>query len=270
MLNSKKISSGISGRIFMVYTLAIFLSLFFLLPGCATKITGVRQDKSFTYDKIIQGKMGIGGVFSNFEDLSDKAKSKHASNLQYALQEERENYPIVPMPEVRDNIGKDRFYEIMDKYKVDGMLGKQDLQEIGSKAKVRYLVLIRIEEDVHSGPEWNDQMERRNRKGRITQKKGINVSRGRSVKVSGNVYDLEMAKVVWSGQVTTFDRNRVFYKYKKKSQLEGLADVVRAVKGDAAKEEKPMEKLYPAPPPPSLFKMFGNVFEGFADSMPED
>jgi hypothetical protein len=252
-----------------------------LLAGCATKVTGVRQAEGFTFDAVIAGKMAIGGVYSNFEDLTDQEKSRHATNLRIAIQEKQSKYEVTPMPELRNRYGKEEFEKIMQEFRVDGILSTEAVAKLRSKSPERYVALVRIEEDQKGEAIWRQVSGQQATQERSATVRGrtktvettrtvsepqVVVTRARTLKVTGAVYDLKDGKKVWDGLVTTTRTNRLEYPISKAPG--GLAALARALSGTPEPSDKPKQEIYPPPDAPSLFELLPEAYEGFAKALP--
>ena len=240
--------------------------------SCTTSVKGVKKSKDFKYEDIVVGGMAIGGVFSNFEELTPKLKNRNATNLLLSIQQEREDYPLTSMPEVRDALGVDNYEKYLDEYATDGILSKATLGKLKSGLEVRFLAVVRIENDDIEKPSWEKRATRKNKSGNIIEKEGILVTVHRTIIVTARVYDLQKGKSVWSGQVKSWGSEAKKYPFKRSSDIDALIALVNAVQGKGAKskEEKTFAEDYPPPRPPALHKLLPNAFETFADELPED
>lgn len=254
----------------MAILIALVLGVGFM-TSCSTSVKGVKQSKDFVYEDIINGGMAIGGVFSIFEELTPKAKNRNATNLQLSIQEEREDYPLTPMPEVRNTLGRDNYEKFMDEYATDGILSKPTLNQLKAGLKERFLVVVRIENDDIGESNYSRVNARKDSRGRLVEKPGTMVRRNRTIIVTAHVYDLLKGKSVWNGQVKSWGTETKKYPLKTTSDLDALAALINLAQGGklSADDRTIMEK-YPPPRPPPLFRLLPKAFEAFADELPDD
>ena len=249
---------------------AVLLALALVgLAGCGAKVSGVRESKDFRFDDIVAGHMAIGGVATVFEELSAKDSNRLATNLQLSIQDVRKEYPITPMPELRNTMGQADYAAMMKEYGTDGILGPETLQKIRPKVKERFLVLVRVESDDIRPATWQHNPDTRDAAGRIMQRENIQASVYRQVKISANVYDLKTGKSVWNGLVTNQAYEEKRYPIRQPSDLQALSMLIGAMRGDKpADADKTFAEKYPPPGPPPLYRLMPNAFEAFAGSLP--
>ncbi|MCZ6558242.1 MAG: hypothetical protein O7A69_10775 [SAR324 cluster bacterium] len=258
-------------KIFQNFSLIGLALMMGLASSCATSVTGVRKSKDFTYNDIINGGMAIGGVFSIFEELSAKHKNRNATNLQLSIQEEREDYPLTPMPEVRNTLGREKYETLMEEYATDGIFGKPALAELKSALKERFLVVVRIENDDIGDTQYRREFPRKDARGRIISTGGIKATIFREIKVTAHVYDLQKGKSVWNGLVSSRGVESKLYPDRKTNKdVAVLAALVNLAKGkDINPDQRTLLEKYPPPRPPPLFRLLPHAFEAFADELPE-
>ncbi len=121
-----------------------------VFSGCATipKINNLKQDKSFTPDEIVAGRLGVGGVVSIVNDLDDSARRQYSDILRKSLLSVRKEYVILPVEEVAKWIEKDHYQAILNDYKYTGELSLNLLKKLASsQTEFRYFLLVRIIEN---------------------------------------------------------------------------------------------------------------------------
>jgi hypothetical protein len=129
----------------------IFISLSVaLLSGCSTTATSpvassFEIHESFTHEKIVAGKMGIGGVVSVADYSKEPAADEHARLLRNALMTERKDFVVLPIDKVKGMIGTDYHQAILDEYARSGQLSLEALRKTQTIAGAcSYIVFARI------------------------------------------------------------------------------------------------------------------------------
>lgn len=253
---------------------SLTISLVALISACGPKITGLKQDPSFTYNAIQSGEIAIAGVVSRIKPLTETELNRNSLNLLYAIQDERNSYPITPMAAVRDALGSESFNKMTSEYASNGLLGAATISEIKGKLKQRYLIFISIDRDQQTEPRWQTLQQRKDKDGNVTQREGVRVGFSRSLSVSGTVMDLETGMTVWNGKLSTQKSATTTHPINTKSKLAQNIETISAIADLAqgkykAKEQPSMQEQYPAPQPPALHTMLAHIYEGFADALPE-
>jgi hypothetical protein len=247
----------------------LLLLALLVVAGCGAKVSGVRESKDFRFDDIVKGHMAVGGVASIFEELSDKDSNRLATNLQISIQDVRKEYPITPMPELRNTMGKAEYAAMMKEYGTDGILSGETLQKVKAKIPERFLALVRVENDDIRPATWQHVADQRNAYGQITVREHIQVQVWRHIKVTANVYDLTTAKSVWNGLVSNQAVEEKRYPIRAMSDLQALTALIEAAQGNkSADADKTVVEKYPSPGPPPLYRLMPSAFEAFAGSLP--
>lgn len=232
----------ISGGLFLV---AIILS------ACAPKISGLRVDPSFTYPSILDGNMVVVGVTSIVHGLSDPQQNIYANMLRTALIEERERFNVLPPGSVIGLFGQAAHKQLMEEYKITGVVSGERLKELKAKIQsVKYVVFARIENDTTANTRIEDD-----------ENEKIITRATRSISARLDIYDISSEISAWSGSLRLTRSNE--NEYEKPS---GLAQLVQAVAGEPQSDAE----RFPFPDPPTTEQVLEVVFRGFAVNMPEE
>jgi len=238
--------------------------LLFLVTGCSgalPAIDNLKQEKGFVHAEIAAGKMGIGGIVSDLGSLSVEDRVRYAGLLRKALQDEKKDYAVFPAGELERRMGPDCYRDMLDAYRKLGFLCQDTLLEIRAAAGgFRYLVWARIEADKTSEktvrrPQTDDQ-------GReIEGERWVELSTGRAVVVSFDIYDLVNAASVMSGSLwERMDKSWAYGETEGKGVAEGFFQGLTSVFVQATAEGL----LQPSAPPLDkvLFKIFKRLARG--------
>lgn len=220
--------------------------------GCGTKVIGLRSDPSFTYQTLSSGGITVGGVTSlvGADDLA--TQQQMANQLRVSILKERSDIAVQPGAELLRALGEEAYDDLLWSYRLSGEIAETWLEQLwlAAAGDVRYVIFARIERD----ETVRDRVVARDSSD--VEVTTFNISR--SVGISFLVYDLTLANgaSVWSGSIDkTEKKSRV---HRERGDI--FTSVVEAVLG--------LNKSgYPSPP--EFSKLSREVFEGFADNLPE-
>lgn len=233
------------------------------LAACATKVAGLKQSPSFTFDNIARGKISVGGVTLATPSGSEGERASLGGILRTALLEERKEFTVLPVGTVATKLGAD-YPKVLRELQEAGSLGEKSLSLLRSKIRdARYIAFARVENDEVTQDRHETASSDKN--GRpIEGSERIIANTQRSVTASLLVYDLTNGEMAWSGTVTkSLSGSR---QYDKEREI-GLVSVIKAIKGDSSTQSP--ETKYPFPEAPDSKKVLAKVFEGFAENFPE-
>src|SRR5579859_3879678 len=97
--------------------------------GCATKVAGLKQSNTFVYPSIVQGKIAVGGVTSAVDTLEESRRNSLANLLRTELLEERKDYNVIPVGTVANKLGKSKYNEILEAFRLDGIVNEAHLKD---------------------------------------------------------------------------------------------------------------------------------------------
>jgi len=239
-----------------------------VFSGCATipTINNLKQDKSFTPDEIVAGRLGVGGVVSIVNDFDDSARRQYSDILRKSLLSVRKEYVILPVEEVAKWIEKDHYRAILNDYKYTGELSLNLLKKLAfSQTEFRYLLLVRIIEnqitktrEKSPRPEIPPQWDLEGNP--VVKEIAVELITTRRIRVSLDIYDLKKEILVWHGTINeTQSKERTAYIEKKD---EGIGRMFTLIPVRAFLEVA----LEPSAPPTD--KLLRKIFKVFAQYMP--
>jgi len=241
------------------------------LAACKTPVVGLQQHPSFTYETAIQSRFIIGGVASSVTPLNDMARVRFGDLMGRAFAEEKPELAIVRVGLLIKALGHETYEQILDEYRETGVLDAGDVAQLRHAfPDARYLMFVRIEQD--NVRQNHDQTETDVADSPEDAKKGdydqvqvdVSLNTTREMGATLSIYDLKQDVLAWSGYVSgsetnSNDSSRTFNKDKR--WKEELVDVfVDTLIGLNSGE-------YPASP--SQDEVLEDIFEGFAENMPE-
>jgi hypothetical protein len=242
-----------------------------LLAACKTPVAGMQQHPSFTYEAITQNQFIIGGVVSAAGSLDHITRIRFGDLLERIFHKERPELDMIRTGYLFREIGSESFARLLDGYRLTAMVTEQDMDNIRHLfPAARYLVLCRIEKDQvnrqhHESEADVVDSEEDRREGEFEYVRvDVSLATTREMGATLTIYDLRQNVLAWSGYVTQSETNsnhssRTFNK--KNRWQEELADAfVSALIGVDGNS-------YPAPP--SRQEVLEELFEGFAENMPE-
>ncbi|MDY6790830.1 MAG: hypothetical protein SWH54_06130 [Thermodesulfobacteriota bacterium] len=248
-------------------------SLFFLLSflmffGCATipEIINLEQDESFTHDEIVGSMMGVGGVVSVANDIDESKSSKYAGILQKSFLTVRKEFVVLPVEEVIQWLGSDRYQTMLHHYRYKGLLDSDFVVKLKSSSiAFRYLLLVRIIENettetrercprTEIPPQWDS-------KGNpVVKEIAVELTATRRMTVSLDIYDLSKGILAWSGMINeSKSKQRTVY-FEKKDEDLGRKFALIPVRAFLE------VTLQPSAPPTD--KLLHKIFKAFAQYMP--
>ena len=239
-----------------------------VFSGCATipKINNLKQDKSFTPDEIVAGRLGVGGVVSIVNDLDDSARRQYSDILRKSLLSVRKEYVILPVEEVAKWIEKDHYQAILNDYKYTGELSLNLLKKLASsQTAFRYLLLIRIIEneitktrEKSPRPEIPPQWDLEGNP--VVKEIAVELTTSRRIRVSLDIYDLEKEILVWHGTINeNKSKERTAYIEKKD---EGIGRMFALI------PVRTFLEVALEPSAPTTDKLLQKIFKAFAQYIP--
>ena len=235
-----------------------------LLAGCATTVTapGVpsfKIDESLTHEKIVAGKMGIGGVVTHVSDCDRAESDRYASLLRRTSMNEREDFVVLPIEEVRRRIGTDSHKIILEEYAQSGRLSLPSLMEAQAVAdECRYMVfavIIDNKVDVtrreYTESDWKT--------GSSEEELWVDLVTTRHMSASMDIYDLIRAISVFRGTVDISESvSKEYAKTADRNIGEAFMRMPVHVFMQTALQPKP----------PSTERILGKLFVIFANNIP--
>jgi hypothetical protein len=244
--------------------------------ACGPSIKGLRHDPSFDYVSMSADRIGVGGVTSLVHETDDvdALRSQLSSMLRLQMLDAKGAVDVTPTGVFRSTLGGDAYGALLDEYRLNGQIDTATLAAWDSSfgGACRYVVFARIEDDIvkessSSGEEHDSGV----------QYAVTKLSTTRKLTVAFSVYDLHMAKSVWSAHLTDGQANTNKYrgapvptsneesddKKEKKEEKSTVEEIVVAVVEMLTAEEM----VYPEPP--TLTEVAERVFQGFAKNLPE-
>ena len=239
-----------------------------LFSGCATipKIINLKQDKSFTHDEIVAGRLGVGGVVSLSNDLAQSVSRKYAGIVRDSFLSEKKELVILPIEEVVQRMEQDYYSKVLQNYKYTGEFNIASLKKLASaQTEFRYLLLVRIIEneiiktrEKSPKPEVPPQWDLEGNP--VIKEIAVELITTRRIRVSLDIYDLEKEILVWHGTINeTQSKQRTAYIEKKD---EGIGRMFALIPVRAFLEVA----LEPSAPPTD--KLLQKIFRAFAQYIP--
>jgi len=251
--------------------LILLLAVTSLLVACKTQVLGLQQHPSFTYETVTHNRFVIGGVVSAVAPLDDVTRMRFSDLMGRIFAEEKPELAMMRAGYLNRAMGHEPFEQMLDAYRETGVIGIVDAALVRRTfPDIRYLMLAHIEQDQvtqnHGQTETGvADSEDDAKKGEYEQVRvDVSMTATREMGVTLSIYDLRQDVMAWSGYVSgsetnSNDSSRTFNKDKR--WKEELADVfVDSLIGLNSGE-------YPAPP--SQDEVLSDIFEGFAENMPE-
>jgi hypothetical protein len=176
------------------------------LAGCATTVTApvispLKIDESLTHETIVAGKMGIGGVVTHVSDSGSAEAGTYARLLRKTFMNERQDFVVLPIEEVRRKIGTDRHETVLQEYARAGRLTGPCLMEAQAVAnECRYMIFASIidnEVNVTCREYTETDWETGSSQGDLW----VEVMTTRYMRASMDIYDLVTAVSVFRGTV---------------------------------------------------------------------
>ena len=241
------------------------------LAGCKTPVVGMQQHPSFTYEAVSQNRFLIGGVVSAIVPLDARTITRFSDLMQRSFIEERPHLDILRTGILRRAIGSESYHHMLDQVAIAGLPDAGDFSAIRRAfPELRYLIVARIEENHIS--QRNNQSETDVADSEDDQKKGeyeqvrvdVSLITGRKMGVTLSIYDLDTALAVWSGYISishenSNDSSRTFNKENRwrEELIDAFVDGLTGLDSNSY------------PDAPTREAVLADIFEGFAENMPE-
>ncbi len=241
------------------------------LAACKAQVVGMQQHPSFTYESVMQNRFVIGGIISTVKPLDDMARIRFSDLIGRRFAEEQPRMAIVRTGFLIKALGHEAYEQMLGEYRKTGIIDPLDVAQIRRDfPDIRYMMLARIEKNDVS--QNHDQTETDVADSADDAKEGefeqvrvdVSLTTRREMGATLVIYDLKQDVLAWSGYVSASETNsndssRTFNKDKR--WKEELVDVfVDALIGLNSGE-------YPVAP--SQDEVLADIFEGFAENMPE-
>jgi len=251
--------------------LILLLAITSMLVACKTQVVGLQQHPSFTYETVTHNRFVIGGVVSATAPLDDVTRIRFSDLMGRTFAEEKPELAIKRAGFLDRALGHEPFEQMLDAYRETGVIDAADAALVRRAfPDVRYLMLAHIEQDRVT--QNHDQTETDVADSEEDAKKGdydqvrvdVSMTTTREMGATLTIYDLRQDVMAWTGYVSgsetnSNDTSRTFNKDKR--WKEELVDVfVDSLIGLNSGE-------YPAAP--SQEEVLADIFEGFAENMPE-
>ncbi|MFQ5519131.1 MAG: hypothetical protein ACE5E3_03920 [Mariprofundus sp.] len=251
----------------------MFIVLFCIagLAACKTQVVGKQQHASFTHDSVMQSRFVIGGVVSAVRPLDDMTRMRFSDLMGRAFAEEAPRMAMVRTGHVLKALGYEPFRQMLDAYRESGVIDLSDAAQLRRAfPDTRYLMLTRIEKNHvsqnHNQTETDvaDSIEDE-KKGEYEQVRvDVSLTTERQMGATLSIYDLRQNVVAWSGyvsksEINSNDSSRTFNK-DMRLQEELVDAFINSLIGLESGE-------YPDAPDEEV--VLANIFEGFAENMPE-
>jgi hypothetical protein len=233
-----------------------------MLTGCGgMTMTGGYIDPGFVHQSVVDGRMIAVGVVSSVQDLTVKERNDYASVMRTNIIEYGKGLPVTSSGDLVNKIGKESYTGILDSYKETGALSAETLQTIKETMGVKYAVIARIE---------NDKTTNGERRRSMSYAGKIEALASRAMTVSMNIYDIDTAKSVFSGNIESYaDETELHDEYTppKNDFASGLAGIINAAKGRKVAAPPTEDELYPYPFIEPK-RVLSNIFREFAWNLP--
>ncbi len=231
---------------FRAYRLLLWGLCVIVAGGCAgtTKVIGLQSDPSFTYQSLSTGRIAVGGVTSLVGKNDRATQYQMTSLLRERILKERPDIGVRPVEVIIHALGGDAYMYLVADYRLRGEITETWLERLSrATGDVQYAIFARIERYETKRSETDG-----------SESTTFKISR--TVGISFHIYDLTTGVSVWSGYIDkTEEKSRV---HRERGNI--LTSVVESLLG-----------LNPSgyPSPPKFSKLSSEVFEGFADNLPE-
>lgn len=241
------------------------------LAACKTPVVGMQQHPSFTYESAMNSRFVIGGVVSTVMPLDDMTRTRFSDLMGRSFAKEKPRLAIVRAGFLIKVLGYQAYEQMLDEYRDTGVISPLDADQIRrALPDVRYLMLVRIEQN--RVIQNHDQTETDVADSSEDAKKGdydqvqvdVSLTTTREMGATLTIYDLKQDVVAWTGYVNGSDINsnnssRTFNKDKrwKEELVDAFVDTLIGLNSGE----------YPVAP--SQQEVLADIFEGFAENMPE-
>ncbi len=246
---------------------ALLLSL---LGACVAPVLGLRQDPSFTFPALLNGRIVVGGVVSRVDEPPDAELRDWEAALVAAIAGERPAFVVQPGPTLAARLGTEVYRTMLGGYRRDGVIEQPDLERLKREARDlgRYVVFARIEAErierrrdslLRDLPdvvrEFKDK-DGNTRRVVIAERVEWVVRQEtlHPMSVAFLVYDLDRGGPVWSGSLNPSGSRSTEYGEVVDSRL--FAPLL-----------PPGPGAYPPPAP--RIEVLREAFEGFAENLPK-
>lgn len=222
--------------------------------GCSqAMVQGLRQDRSFTYESVSEGGIGIVGVtwLAAFDTSGTPSQAQLASALRTQMLEVRPELDVVSASAIATSLGADAYARVLALHEQTGELDSAALAELGTRLEVvRYIVVASIEHEAVDST-----------RGEQTDSSGTSVTlrTSRRLDVGLRVYDLRPGLAAWSGRITNTESTERTYQEGGGGIVEQLVEAVVTI----------ALNLRAHPPPPSRLDVLEGTFKTFARHLPK-
>jgi hypothetical protein len=250
---------------------SVILLVLAILTACKTQVLDLQQHPSFTYEAATSSVFIAAGVVSGSKKLNTIHRIQYGDLLARKFNNTRHHLQVIRTGYMVKKIGVDPFEHLLDGYRLTGVIMGRDTVDIQNAfPQARYLILSRIEKNhisqshVESKTDVADSTEDQGKKEYEHVRIDISLDSKRDVEASLMIYDMQQDFTVWSGYVrkSKTNSNRSSRTYNKDNRWkEELAnffvDTLIGLNNDGY-PELPLET-----------EVLEEVFEGFAENMPE-
>jgi len=242
----------------------LLAALLCLLPACKTPVAGLQQHASFTYEATAMHLVVIGGVVSSHKQLTEIKRIRFGDLLGRTLHTELPHIKTVPTGSLRKALGQQPFNDLLDAYRLTGVITQQDVTEIQAVfPDARYLMLCNIEQDKidqeqhETETETADSEEDRKQRNFDLIRVDLSLITSRDLGASFLIYDLKDHQVMWAGFIhktisKSSDSSRTFRKTFRWH--------------DGFINDESVERNYPKAA--TQVEVLEEIFSGFAENMP--
>jgi hypothetical protein len=250
---------------------SIILLLLAAVSACKTQVLDLQHHPSFTHQSATNAVFVAAGVVSNDKKMDVMQSIRYGDLLARSFSRTRPYLHVIRTGMVIREIGVESFRELLSVYRLTGVINKHEVADVqNSFPQARYLMFSRIEKNKvsrhHSETETDvaDSAEDRKEKEYEHVRVDVSLDSRRDMEANLMIYDLQQDFTVWSGYVEKSDTNsnRSSRTFSKKNRWkEELADAfIDALIGLDSGEY---------PEFPSEPEVLEQIFEGFAENMPE-
>jgi hypothetical protein len=229
--------------------------LLFVLEGCTTTVSGMRRDPTFTYAALKQSKLAVGGITTSKGELFGKEQASVRQNVARQIAQVRPDLKVDKSATVRRRLSSAAFDKLLAEYAALGGLSYPHLEMLRKKlGRSQYLLFANIEADRTRFAVKPTRAKEVN--GVITPALVV-TSAERTLKVRVQVYDLRMARMVWTGTIRQGTK-------KERRHIREDAIATQGKKADQMKQPK----TYAYPESPTIDDALAGVFKTVAQHMP--
>lgn len=256
----------------MIKKAAILFLITIALVGCKTQIAHLQKDPSFTYVAMTQHQLVVGGVVSMVDPEQPLLERVRLGEmLARAFKEERRELRFISTGLLQKKLGSENLAKLQDDYQSTGTIEAMDVEQIRQLIPdARFLILCRIESNHVS-------QDRRETETKVAdsaedEKKGeyehlrveVTLTTSRGISASLLIYDMEQQRLVWSGFLNQSKSNS----NSESNIIDDDQHWAEQIIGSFIDSMIDQDDLT-YPEAPSVDRVLEEVFEGFAENMPE-